>query len=319
MELRKIGDSDLLVSAVGLGCNNLAVRCDLEQSRAVVDQAIASGITLFDTADNYGNRGGSEEFLGKILGARRRDVVIATKFGSPMDDAGLLKGASRRYVMTAVEASLKRLRTDWIDLYQLHRPDPGTPIEETLRALDDLVRQGKVRYVGASNFTAAGVIDADRIARAHGLHRFVSMQNEYSLLSRNIEHEFIPALSSCGLGLLPYYPLASGLLTGKYRPGNVPEGSRLATPRPHERAFIADANWPVVTALEQFALSRGRTLLELAFGWLLAQPTVASVIAGATRPEQVVQNVAASSAFAERRGAEDLVEAGQLALADPAP
>ncbi len=232
MELRKIGGSDLLVSAVGLGCNNFAVRCDFEQSRAVVDQAIASGVTLFDTADNYGNRGGSEEFLGRILGSRRRDVVIATKFGSPMDDAGLLKGASRRYVMTAVEASLKRLKTDWIDLYQLHRPDPATPIEETLRALDDLVRQGKVRYIGASNFTAAEVIEADRIARTHELHRFVSMQNEYSLLARAVEHEFIPALRSCGLGLLPYYPLASGLLTGKYQLGNAPKGSRLARHAP---------------------------------------------------------------------------------------
>ena len=316
MQVRKIGDSDLLVSAVGLGCNNFAVRCDLEQSRAVVDQAIASGITLFDTSDNYGNRGGSEDFLGRILGARRRDIVIATKFGSPMDDAGLLKGASRRYLVTAVEASLKRLRTDWIDLYQLHRPDAETPIEETLRALDDLVRQGKVRYIGASNFTAAGVLEADRLARAQGLHCFVSMQNEYSLLARGVEHEFIPALSSCGLGLLPYYPLASGLLTGKYRPDNVPEGTRLATPRPHERAFIANANWPAVARLQQCALSRGRTLLDLAFGWLLAQPAVASVIAGATRPEQVVQNVAAAE---WRMSAEEQAEAGRLASADPSP
>jgi len=307
VELRKIGDSGLLVSAVGLGCNNFAVRCDLEHSRAVVDQAIASGITLFDTADNYGNRGGSEEFLGRILGPRRHDVVIATKFSSQMDDAGLLKGASRRYVMTAVEASLKRLRTDWIDLYQLHRPDPATPIEETLRALDDLVRQGKVRYIGASNFTAADVIEADRIARAHDLHRFVSMQNEYSLLARNVEHELIPSLQSCGLGLLPYYPLASGLLTGKYQPGNVPEGSRLATPRAHERVFITGANWPAVTQLEQFALSRQHSLLELAFSWLLAQPTVASVIAGATKPEQVVLNVAAAG---WRLSAEELAATG---------
>ena len=316
MELRKIGGSELRVSAVGLGCNNFALRCDFEQSRAVVDQAIASGITLFDTADNYGNRGGSEEFLGRILGPRRRDVVIATKFGRPMDDAGLLKGASRGYVMTAVEASLKRLKTDWIDLYQLHWPDPETPIEETLRALDDLVRQGKVRYIGASNFTAADVLAADRIARANGLHRFVSTQSEYSLLARGVERELIPALASCGVGLLPYFPLAAGLLTGKYRPGNVPEGSRLATPRPHERAFITAANWPAVARLDEFARSREHTLLELAFSWLLAQPTVASVIAGATRPEQVVQNVATAE---WRLSFEEAAEAGRLASADTGP
>jgi aryl-alcohol dehydrogenase-like predicted oxidoreductase len=311
VELRKIGGSDLLVSAVGLGCNNFGVRCDLAQSRAVVDQAIDSGITLFDTADTYGNRGGSEGFLGRILGSRRRDVVIATKFGSPMDDAGRLKGASRRYVMTAVEASLTRLQTDWIDLYQLHRPDPATPIEETLRALDDLVRQGKVRYIGASNFTAAEVLAADRVARTNGLHRFTSMQNEYSLLARGVERELLPAVSSCELGLLPYFPLASGLLTGKYSPDHVPDGSRLATPRPHERAFIADADWTAISRFEQFARSRGRSLLELAFGWLLAQPTVASVIAGATRPEQIVQNVAAAE---WRLTDEDAAEAGRLAV-----
>jgi len=313
VELRKIGGSDLRVSAVGLGCNNLGVRCDLAQSRAVVDQAIDSGITLFDTADTYGNRGGSEEFLGRILGSRRRDVVIATKFGNPMDDVGLLKGASRRYLMTAVEASLRRLKTDWIDLYQLHRPDPATPIEETLRALDDLVREGKVRHIGASNFTAAEVLAADRVARTHGLHRFVSMQNEYSLLARGVERELLPALSSCELGLLPYFPLASGLLTGKYSPDHVPDGSRLATPRPHERAFIADADWAAISRLEQFARSRGRSLLELAFGWLLAQPTVASVIAGATRAEQIVQNVAAAD---WRLTDEDAAEAGRLAAGD---
>ncbi len=313
MELRKIGDSDLLVSAVGLGCNNFGVRCDFEQSRAVVDEAISSGITLFDTADTYGNRGGSEEFLGRILGPRRSRVVIATKFGSAMDDAGLLKGASRRYVMSAVEASLRRLKTDWIDLYQLHRPDPATPVEETLRALDDLVRQGKVRYIGASNFTAGDVLAADDVARAQKLHRFVSMQNEYSLLARGIECEVLPALASRKLGLLPYFPLASGILTGKYAPGDVPEGSRLATPRPHERIFITDANWPAVARLGQFARSRGRTLLDLAFAWLLAQPTVASVIAGATRPEQVRQNVAAGG---WRLDIEDAAVAGRLASAD---
>jgi aryl-alcohol dehydrogenase-like predicted oxidoreductase len=316
VELRKIGGSDLVVSAVGLGCNNFGVRCDLAQSRAVIDQAIAWGITLFDTADNYGNRGGSEEFLGRILGARRRDVVIATKFGSPMDDAGLQKGASRRYVTAALEASLRRLKTDWIDLYQLHRPDPDTPIDETLRALDDLVRHGKVRYIGASNFTAADVRAADDAARSHKLQRFVSMQNEYSLLARDVEQELIPAIVSRRIGLLPYFPLASGLLTGKYKPDRVPEGSRLATPRPHERAFIDNANWPAVARLETFAQARGRTLLDLAFGWLLAQPAVASVIAGATRPEQILQNVAAAE---WKMTAEEAREAGRLASGDVSP
>ena len=235
MNYRNVGRSDLVVSAVGVGCNNFVHRCDLEQSRALVHKALDLGITLFDTADVYGRRGGSEEFLGRILGPRRKDVVLATKFGQPMDDAGKLKGASRAYIMTAVEASLRRLRTDWIDLYQLHWPYPETPIEETLRALDDLVHQGKVRYIGGSNFDGTQVAEADHVASRFGLHHFISFQSEYSLLARGVERELIPAMQACGAGLIPYYPLASGLLTGKYKPDAIPEGSRLASPRAPEK------------------------------------------------------------------------------------
>jgi aryl-alcohol dehydrogenase-like predicted oxidoreductase len=295
MQLRKVGGSQLAVSAVGLGCNNFNTRLDLAQTRAVVHKALDLGVTLFDTADSYGRRGGSERMLGEILGARRNEVVLATKFGTVMDDDGMLKGASRRYIMTAVEASLARLKTDWIDLYQLHWPDPATPIEETLRALDDLVRQGKVRFIGSSNKSAAQLAAADRTAREHGLTRFVSAQNEYSLLRRDAECDAIPAMQDLGLGLLPYFPLASGLLTGKYRRDQFPEGSRLATPRPHETRFRDQADWVTIDALEDFSRARGRTLLELAFGWLLARPVTASVIAGATTPAQLEQNCGAVS------------------------
>jgi aryl-alcohol dehydrogenase-like predicted oxidoreductase len=294
MNYRNVGRSDLVVLAVGVGCNNFVHRCDLEQSRALVHKALDLGITLFDTADVYGRRGGSEEFLGRILGPRRKDVVLATKFGQSMDDSGKFNGASRAYIMTAVEASLRRLRTDWIDLYQLHWPDPQTPVQETLRALDDLVRQGKVRYIGGSNFDGTQVADADHVASHFGLRHFVSFQSEYSLLARGAERELIPAMQACGVGLIPYYPLASGLLTGKYKPDAIPEGSRLASPRAPEKRFVADANWPAIERLQRFCHARGRTLLELAFSWLLAQPIVASVIAGATQPEQLEQNVAAA-------------------------
>jgi aryl-alcohol dehydrogenase-like predicted oxidoreductase len=294
MDYRTLGTSGLRVSAVGLGCNNFGIRCDLEQTRAVIDKALDLGITLFDTADTYGRRGGSETLLGQILGSRRKEIVLATKFGMPMDDEGTLKGASRRYIMTAVEASLSRLQTEWIDLYQLHRPDPATPIEETLRALDDLVRQGKVRHIGSSNFSAAQLVEADETARRAGLHAFVSAQNEYSLLRRAVEQDAIPAMAACGVGLLPYFPLASGLLTGKYRREDIPPGTRLATPRPHESAVLAAANWPLIDALDRYCKERGRSILDLAVSWLLAKPVVASVIAGATKPEQLEQNVSAA-------------------------
>ena len=280
---------------VGLGGNNFGGRIDFAASERVVHKAIALGVNLIDTADSYGNRGGSEEELGRILGDKRKHIVLATKFGLPMDDAGALRGASRRYIRHAVEASLKRLRTDWIDLYQLHRPDDRTPIEETLRALDELVQQGKVRYIGCSNLSAQQVIAAQDTASRLGLAAFVSCQDEYSLLERDIERELIPTAKALGLGILPYFPLASGLLSGKYRRGAaLPPGSRLAKNQRHAQDFLSEHNWRIVGELEAFALRHGRTMLELAFGWLLRDPVVPSVIAGATTPEQIEQNVQAA-------------------------
>jgi len=312
METRNLGRSGLKVSLVGLGCNNFGGRIDAAQARAVVDRAIERGITLFDTADTYGNRGGSERVLGELLGAQRQDIVLATKFGNAMDDAGVLRGASRRYLMAAVEASLKRLRTDWIDLYQLHKPDPDTPIEETLRALDDLVRQGKVRYVGCSNLAAWGVADAAWTARHLGLAPFVSAQDEYSVLVRRHERELLPALRAYGMGLLPYYPLASGLLTGKYKRGaSLPEGSRLANSKAWAEQFLTPRNWDVVEALERFCRERGRGLVDLAFSWLAAQAPVASIIAGATTPQQIDVNAAA---VGWRLTADELAEVDRITM-----
>jgi len=295
MQKRRLGSSALEVSVVGLGGNNFGGRIDFDASRRVVDIAIERGVNLIDTADSYGNKGGSEEALGQILRDKRKRIVLATKFGLPMDDAGKLCGASRRYIMQAVEASLKRLRTDWVDLYQLHRPDPQTPIEETLRALDDLVRAGKVRFIGCSNLSARQVIEAGDIAKSHGLTRFVSCQDEYSLLAREIERELIPVAKARGMGVLPYFPLASGLLTGKYKRGvPPPPGTRLSKIPRHADDFMTEQNWRIVGALEAFVASRGRTMLELAFSWLLRDPVVASVIAGATTPAQLEQNIAAA-------------------------
>ena len=310
MQTRTLGSSGLVVSAVGLGGNNFGGRIDLAASRAVVHKALDLGITLIDTADSYGNRGGSEEALGEILGSRRNDIVLATKFGLQMDDAGRLRGASRGYIMRAVEASLTRLRTDRIDLYQLHRPDAKTPIEETLRALDDLVRQGKVRFIGCSNLPAKDVIAAQATARAHGLTPFVSCQDEYSLLEREIERELLPVITARGLGLLPYFPLASGLLTGKYVRGTpLPPGTRLARNAAHAADYLTDRNWRVVEALGDFARRKGHSLIELAFGWLLSHPEVSSVIAGATSAEQIEANVAAAG---WRLSADELAEVDRL-------
>src|SRR5579883_897574 len=298
MESRNVGNSGLRVSAVALCCNNFGWGIDLDASRAVIHKALDVGITLLDTADVYGGQGGSENVIGQILGARRKDVVLATKFGMQMDQAGVMKGASRRYIMSAVEASLKRLRTDWIDLYQLHFPDPLTPMEETLRALDDLIHQGKVRYVGCSNVPAWRVADAYWIAETEGLNRYVSAQDEYSLLVRGLETDLKPALQAYGMGLLPYFPLASGLLTGKYKRNEpMPEGTRLARAKgvSHFEKFLTDEKWNAVERLSGFVAERGHTLLELAFSWLLAQNPVSSVIAGATKPEQVEKNAAAAN------------------------
>jgi len=294
MKQRPLGKSGLQVSLVGLGCNNFGGRIDLEASRKVVHKALELGITLFDTADIYGELGGSETILGQVLGDRRKDIVLATKFGMEMDDAGVLRGASRRYILSAVEASLRRLKTDWIDLYQLHTPDPLTSIEETLRALEDLIRQGKVRYIGCSNLPAWQVVEALWTARHLGFNAFVTCQDEYSLLVRNPERELLPAMQAYGLGLLPYFPLASGLLSGKYKRNKpMPDGARLTKTQRLADRYLTDVNWQIVERLEGFCAARGHSLLELAFSWLAARPMVSSVIAGATKPEQLEQNVKA--------------------------
>ena len=294
MKHRNLGTSGLIVSVVGLGCNNFGMRIDLEASRLVIDKAIDLGITLFDTADIYGNRGGSETILGEVLGSRREKIVLATKFSAQMDDEGTKKGASRRYIMNAVEASLSRLKTDWIDLYQLHIPDALTPMEETLRALDALVHQGKVRYIGCSNVPAWGVADAKWTAKSLGLNAFVSCQDEYSLLVRDVEKELLPAVRAYGMGVLPYFPLACGLLTGKYKRDVMPEGARLTNTQRLADKYINDRNFDIVEKLEAFSNERGHSLLELAFSWLASQTSVSSVIAGATKPEQVEQNAKAA-------------------------
>ncbi len=296
MEQRNLGKSGLRVSAIGLGCNNFGGRIDLDATRQVVHKALDLGITFFDEADTYGDpRGASESCLGQILGDRRKDVVLATKFARPMDGSGRFEGASRRYIVAEVEASLRRLRTDWIDLYQQHQPDPLTPIEETLRALDDLVLQGKVRYIGSSTLPAWQVVEAQWTAKHSGLHHFVSCQEEYSLLSRALDHEMMPVLEAYGLGLIPFRPLANGLLTGKYKRSEpMPRGTRLGSGTGAAGRYLTDANWSAVERLEGFAAERGHTLLDLAISWLLRRPAVASVIAGATTPEQVEQNVDAA-------------------------
>jgi aryl-alcohol dehydrogenase-like predicted oxidoreductase len=295
MQTRRLGVSGLTVSVVGLGTNNFGMRLDLDETRAVVHSALDAGITLFDTADAYG---ASEERIGELLQGQRDDVVIASKFGLDVRALGLDNGVdwgargSRRYIHRAVESSLRRLRTDWIDLYQMHRPDSATPIEETLSALTDLVRAVKVRYLGHSGFSGWQTADAEWTARTRGFERFVSAQNEYNWLKRDIEADLVPALTEYGIGLLPYYPLASGLLTGKYRRGEpAPENSRIAVR--NRQDVLTDATFDSVEALTTFAETRGVTLLDVAIGGLAAKPAVASVIAGATSPEQVAANVAA--------------------------
>ena len=294
MTYRPLGRSGLMVSTIGLGTNAFGSRIDAEQTRAVVDAALEAGITFFDTSDTYG-RGASEELLGRALGRHRADVVVATKFGMDMGGAnGPDWGAraSRRYVRRAVEASLRRLGTDHIDLYQLHQPDLVTPVEETLEAMTELVTEGKVRYLGCSNFAAWEVVDAHWTAASAGLQSFVTAQNEYSLYNRAAEEELVPALEHVGMSLLPYFPLAYGLLTGKYRRDQAaPAGSRLAADTQAHR--LANADWDRVETLEAFAVERGVSILDVAIGGLAAQPTVGSVIAGATRSEQVHANVRA--------------------------
>jgi aryl-alcohol dehydrogenase-like predicted oxidoreductase len=308
---RRLGNSGLAVSVVGLGTNNFGLKLDLEQSRAVVHTALDHGVNLFDTSDSYGD---SEQRLGEILQGRRNDVLIATKFGSDVrrlgQDNGVDWGArgSRRYIRRAVENSLRRLRTDWIDLYQIHQPDPATPIEETLSTLNDLVHEGKVRYLGHSNFSGWRTVEAEWIARTRNLERFISAQNEYSLLERGIEADLVPALERYEIGLLPYFPLASGLLTGKYRRGEAPpEGSRIQAWK--RESMLTDETFDVVEKLEAFARERSITVLDVAIGGLAAQRAVSSVIAGATSPEQVIANVRAGE---WRPTADDLAEMDRI-------
>ncbi|MFL6129053.1 MAG: aldo/keto reductase [Mycobacteriales bacterium] len=295
MRYRPLGRSGLTVSVVGLGCNNLGRTLDVAASRKVLDAALDAGITLLDVADTYGSRPGeSEEILGEVLEGRRDDVVLATKFGMDMRGVnGPDWGArgSRRYLRRAVEASLRRLRTDHVDLYQYHRPDGVTPIEETLAALDELVRAGKVGYVGSSNFAGWQVAQADHAAREAGVQRFVSAQNEYNLLDRGVEAELAPACAAYGVGLLPFFPLANGLLTGKYaRDLPPPAGTRIGD---RKRELHSSAPWDVLDRLARFAADRGLEMIDVAIGWLAARPAVASVIAGATSPEQVRRNAGA--------------------------
>jgi aryl-alcohol dehydrogenase-like predicted oxidoreductase len=316
MKTRKLGRSSLEVSIVGLGCNNFGI-LDIDASRKVVDRALKQGITLFDTADIYGNRGGSEEQLGQILGHRRKDIVLATKFGMAMDDEADKARASRGYIMAAVEASLTRLKTDWIDLYQLHTPDLKTPMEETLRALDDLVRQGKVRAIGCSNLDAAGIKDAAAISAQNNLASFVTAQDEYSLVMRDAERDLIPEIEAQKMSLLPFFPLASGLLTGKYQKDQaIPEGTRYARGTRFSDRYMTDENWAIVERLRAFCHARGRTLLELAFAWLLSHACLASVIAGATRPEQIEQNVKAAG---WELTVEEVSEINRLSAKQPSP
>jgi aryl-alcohol dehydrogenase-like predicted oxidoreductase len=306
MQQRNLGNSGLKVSVVGLGCNNFGGdRINLEASRKVIHKAFDLGITLIDTADTYGNRGECEKILGECLGDRRKDIVLATKCGLPMDDAGTLKGASRRYIMSAIDASLKRLKTDWIDLYIIHRPDPQTPIEETLRTLDDLVRAGKVRYTGCSTFAPWQVVEAQWTAKHHNLNHFITCQDEYNLFRRGLEKDLQPVMQNYGLGLIPHTPLAAGLLTGKYQRNTaMPAGARMTKEKRQADRWLSDTNWDIVERLTALCEARGHALLELAMSWLASRPLVASIIAGATSPEQLELN---ARAVDWRLSAEDLV------------
>jgi aryl-alcohol dehydrogenase-like predicted oxidoreductase len=294
MRYRSLGTSGLLVSVVGLGCNNFGRRLDVDGTRAVVDAAIDVGITLFDTADMYGGNGASESFLGEVLSGRRDQVVLATKFGHSQADMGYGPAAGakggRAYIRRAVMESLRRLRTDYIDLYQIHTPDPVTPIDETISALDELVTEGKVRYIGHSNFSGWQLADAEHVARQLGRTRFISAQNHWSLLERGAEAEVVPAARHFGIGVLPYYPLANGLLTGKVRRGQeLPSGTRLAA----RQGYVTDGKLDRVEALIGWAEAQGTGILEVAIGGLAAIPGCSSVIAGAMSPEQVKANAAA--------------------------
>ncbi len=296
MEHRHLGHTGLRVSIVGLGCNNLGRSVDAAGTRAIVNKCLDMGVTFFDTADTYGSRGLSETYLGAALKTSRRDVILATKVTGVMGDGPYWSGASRRYLIRAVEASLRRLDTDYIDLLQMHHPDPATPIEETLATLDGLVKAGKVRYIGCSNYSAVDVVEAAWTAKSRRLTPFISAQNRYNLLEQAANGDLGPACRRHGLSLLPYYPLAAGLLTGKYRPGEAPApGTRLSRPNPFYDGMLSEKNFAALVKLEAYARERGHSILELAIGWLASQPFIGSVICGATRPEQVQSNAKASA------------------------
>jgi aryl-alcohol dehydrogenase-like predicted oxidoreductase len=295
VEQRNIGNSGLRASLLGIGCNNFGPRLDLEATKKVVFKALDLGVTFFDTADVYGF-GQSESLLGEILGDKRKDVIIASKCGMAMDKDGKLSGASRRYIMNAVDDSLKRLRTDTIDFFQMHVPDPKTPFEETMRAFDDLITQGKIRYIGCSNLPAWQVVEANMTAKANWQATFLACQEEYSLLVRDIEKDLLPAMKRFGMSLLPYRPIASGFLTGKYKRGApLPEGSRLTIGNQKRFAdrYLTGANFDRLEKLEAFGKQSGRSMLDIAFGWVASKPFVPSVMAGASTPEQVEANAKA--------------------------
>ncbi len=294
MEYRRLGNSGLKVSEIGLGGNTFGWWADESTSIAVINHALDMGINFIDTADMY-DRGRSEEFVGKAVKSRRTQVIIATKFGYAMGEGPNDKGGSRYYIMRAIDASLRRLQTDYIDLYQMHRPDPATPVEETLRTLDDLVRAGKVRYIGCSNFTGWQLCEAQWTSRVNNLHSFVTVQTRYNLLERQMETELAPCCQAYRLGVIPWGPLAGGFLTGKYRPGKkAPADGRLSRPSPLYENILTETNWNKLAKLEAFATEHNHTVGELALAWLLAKPWVSTVIAGARKVEQVSANVAAA-------------------------
>jgi aryl-alcohol dehydrogenase-like predicted oxidoreductase len=292
MEYRNLGNSGLIVSAVGLGCNNIGRQVDQAGTNAIVAKCLELGMTFFDTADVYGaERGRSEEYLGRALKPHRRDIVLATKGSGRMGEGPYWAGASRRYLMDALEASLRRLDTDYVDLYQVHFPDPHTPMDETLRALDDMVRSGKVRYVGCSNYDGLQLAEMAAIWQREHLTPLISAQNRYNLLERDIERDVVPVCERLGMGILPYYPLAAGLLTGKYQPDKpVPEGTRLTSGIHFYDGVLENADYPKLARLTDFAAERGHSLLELAIGWLASQPAVGSVMTGATKVGQIEAN-----------------------------
>lgn len=311
METRQIGTSGLRVSSIGLGCNNFGWTIDQQASNAVVARALDLGITLFDTADRYGTKGGDSEIvLGKALGARRQDIVLLSKFGVDLQDARI-RNSSRHYIMRAIEGSLRRLGTDWLDVYMIHWPDYATPIEETLRALDDLIRAGKVRYIACSNLETWRVVDALWTSRHLNLSSFIATQTEYNLLNRAAEKDVLPALAHYGLGFIPYFPLASGLLTGKYSQPDA-QGRLKDNFLRLGDTYLTERNLRIVRELEDFCRARGHTLLQLAISWLASRPGVASIICGATRPEQIEQNVTAAS---WTLSAEELAEVDRITQA----